>query len=289
MNSEKELKNADLKQAHTRQTFFIILSLLLIGFLFTGLWAYKKLRINKNALSQKNTELDNLNQIKNRLFSIIAHDVKGLAIPFQRASRILNHHIQKQNFDKTLEVAKQLETNAESLSNLLDNLLQWSLEQMNGYTPKPEMLMLKKEMAQIMETYAGHANYKNTILSESISEDLSVETDKGAFHVIFRNLIANAIKYTENGTVNIHAEKEKENIICTIKDSGNGISANIIEKLFTIESDKIKNGTAGEKGSGLGLVLVKKFLDLNGGTIKVNSVEGEGTNFIISFPYKIAS
>ncbi len=289
LNKEKQLKDADLKQANTRQIFFIIISTLLAGFLFTGLWAYKKLRTNKNVLTQKNTELDNLNQVKNRLFSIIAHDVKGLAIPFQRASRILNHHIQKQNFDKTLEVAKQLETNAESLSNLLDNLLQWSLEQMNGYTPKPEMLMLKNEMAQIMETYAGHANYKNTILSENIPDTLSLETDKGAFHVIFRNLIANAITYTENGTIKINAEKEKGNIICTIKDSGNGMSANIMEKLFTIESDKIKNGTAGEKGSGLGLVLVKKFLDLNGGTIKVNSVVGKGTNFIISFPYKAAS
>jgi signal transduction histidine kinase len=286
LSKEKQLKEADLKQANTRQKFFLVTSILMAAFIFTGLWAYQKLRKNKNTLDAKNMELDNLNQVKNRLFSIIAHDVKGLAIPFQRASRILNHHIQKQNFEKTVEVAKQLETNAESLSNLLDNLLQWSLEQMNGYTPKPELLSLKKEIGLIIESYEGHAQYKNTALLQDIPDDLSVETDKGAFHVVFRNLVANAIKYTENGSINIKAQQEDKNIICHVKDTGMGINARIIDKLFGIEADKIKNGTAGEKGSGLGLVLVKKFLEINGGSVKVNSIEGKGTDFTISFPLK---
>jgi signal transduction histidine kinase len=285
LNKEKQLKDADLKQSKTRQNFFLITSLLLASFIFAGVWAYRKLQSNKNQLALKNTELDNLNQVKNRLFSIIAHDVKGLSIPFQRASRILNHHIQKQNFEKTLEVAKQLEINAESLSNLLDNLLQWSLEQMNGYTPKPELLSLKNEIAQIMESYEGHAHYKNTQLLQDIPESLLIETDKGAFHVIFRNLVANAIKYTENGSVQIKATKESNSIVCHVKDTGTGIDASMLDRLFTIESNKIKNGTAGEKGSGLGLVLVKKFLELNGGSIKVNSTEGSGTDFVISFPF----
>jgi signal transduction histidine kinase len=289
LNKEKQLKNADLKQAKTRQNFFLITSLLLVTFVFAGIWAYRKLQANKNQLSKTNAELDNLNQVKNRLFSIIAHDVKGLAIPFQRASRILNHHIKKQNFEKTLEVAKQLETNAESLSNLLDNLLQWSMEQMNGYTPRPELLSLKNEITQIIESYEGHANFKNTELLQDIPENLSIETDKGAFHVIFRNLLANAIKYTENGSIKIGAAQENNSIVCHVKDTGTGINAGMVDKLFNIESDKIKNGTAGEKGSGLGLVLVKKFLELNGGSIKVNSAEGTGTDFIISFPLKNAA
>jgi signal transduction histidine kinase len=289
LNKEKLLKDATLKQTKTRQNFFLITSILLTAFVFAGIWAYRKLRSNKNQLAIKNTELDNLNEVKNRLFSIIAHDVKGLAIPFQRASRILNHHIQKQNFEKTLEVARQLETNAESLSNLLDNLLQWSLEQMNGYTPRPELLSLKNEIAQIMESYEGHANYKNTQLLQDIPETLSIETDKGAFHVIFRNLLANAIKYTENGSVQIRATQENNTVVCHVKDTGTGIDASMVDKLFNIESDKIKNGTAGEKGSGLGLVLVKKFLELNGGSIKVNSTKGSGTDFIISFPFNAAA
>jgi signal transduction histidine kinase len=289
LNKEKLLKDAALKQTKTRQNFFLVTSLLLAAFVFAGIWAYRKLRSNKNQLAIKNTELDNLNQVKNRLFSIIAHDVKGLAIPFQRASRILNHHIQKQNFEKTLEVAKQLETNAESLSSLLDNLLQWSLEQMNGYTPRPELLSLKNEIAQIIESYEGHAHYKNTQLLQDIPETLSIETDKGAFHVIFRNLVANAIKYTENGSIQIRAARENNTIVCHVKDTGTGIDANMVDKLFSIESDKIKNGTAGEKGSGLGLVLVKKFLELNGGSIRVNSTEGNGTDFIISFPFNAAA
>jgi signal transduction histidine kinase len=289
LNKEKLLKDAALKQTKTRQNFFLVTSLLLAAFVFAGIWAYRKLRSNKNQLAIKNTELDNLNQVKNRLFSIIAHDVKGLAIPFQRASRILNHHIQKQNFEKTLEVAKQLETNAESLSSLLDNLLQWSLEQMNGYTPRPELLSLKNEIAQIIESYEGHAHYKNTQLLQDIPETLSIETDKGAFHVIFRNLVANAIKYTENGSIQIRAAQENNTIVCHVKDTGTGIDANMVDKLFSIESDKIKNGTAGEKGSGLGLVLVKKFLELNGGSIRVNSTEGNGTDFIISFPFNVAA
>jgi signal transduction histidine kinase len=286
LNKEKLLKEADLKQANTRQKFFLVTSILMTAFIFTGIWAYQKLRKNKNTLDAKNMELDNLNQVKNRLFSIIAHDVKGLAIPFQRASRILNHHIQKQNFEKTVEVAKQLENNAERLSSLLDNLLQWSLEQMNGYTPKPELLSLKKEIGLIIESYEGHAQYKNTSLLQDIPDDLSIETDKGAFHVVFRNLVANAIKYTENGSINISANQNSKTIICHVKDTGTGIQPSIIDKLFNIEADKIKNGTAGEKGSGLGLVLVKKFLEINGGTIKVNSTEGLGTDFVISFPLK---
>ncbi len=288
LSKDKLVKDAALKQANTKQSFFLVTSLILAAFMAAGFWAYRKLRNSKNLMDAKNAELDNLNQVKNRLFSIIAHDVKGLSIPFQRAARVLNHHIQKQNFEKTIEVAQQLETNAESLSNLLDNLLQWSLEQMNGYLPKPEMLSLKNEINSIIESYAGHAQFKKIEISQNIPEDLSVETDKGAFHVIFRNLVANAIKYTENGSIQINASKDNKNIICHVKDSGTGIDASVVSKLFGIDSAKIKNGTAGEKGSGLGLVLVKKFVDMNGGTINVNSIAGAGTDFVISFPLRVA-
>jgi signal transduction histidine kinase len=288
LNKDKLLKDAALIQANTKQNFFLVTSLFLAAFIATGFWAYRKLHASRNLVAAKNMELDNLNQVKNRLFSIIAHDVKGLSIPFQRASRVLNHHIQKQNFEKTLEVAKQLETNAENLSNLLDNLLQWSLEQMNGYLPKPEMLSLKNEINSIIESYAGHAQFKKIEISQEIPDDLSIETDKGAFHVIFRNLVANAIKYTENGSIQIKAAQENKNIVCHVKDSGTGIDASVVSKLFGIDSEKIKNGTAGEKGSGLGLVLVKKFLEMNGGTIKVNTQAGSGTDFVISFPLRVA-
>lgn len=289
LSAEKKLNEALLAKTRTTQLYTLLFCGLLLSAIVGGIFFYRKLRRQKALLTAQNQELAQLNQVKNRLFSIIAHDLKGLSIPFQRAARILNFHINKKNYEKTIEVAQQLETNSQNLSQLLDNLLQWSLEQMNGYVPRPELLSLKKELEEIMNMYGEHAVFKNIKFVEHIPPNINIETDKGALHVIFRNLIGNAIKYTHDGEIKIYAKEDGEKIICSVSDAGTGISPEIMEKLFSIENEKIKSGTAGEKGSGLGLVLVKKLVEMNNGNIEINSEQGKGTTVFISLPLKTAS
>ncbi|RKM96356.1 sensor histidine kinase, partial [Aquimarina sp. BL5] len=223
-------------------------------------------------------------QVKNRLFSIIAHDLRGMIIPFQRSGKILKYHINKGNHEKTIELSQALEQNSESLSNMLDNLLNWSLGQMNGYKMNLQTMSISEELNDIVLGYEQQAAYKKTKIDLKYEEDLWVNLDKGAFHVIFRNLIGNALKYTEGGNIRIEFTSEDDMFLCSITDTGVGMSQDQLEHLFSLEEKKSTIGTQGEKGTGLGLNLVYRFIKMHKGTIQVSSEKRIGTRFDLKFP-----
>ncbi|WP_299902357.1 tetratricopeptide repeat-containing sensor histidine kinase [uncultured Aquimarina sp.] len=277
LNKQKEEQERIAQQAKNQQYLYLIITAFLLLFLGIGTWTYRKLR-------KQQKKLVSTNQIKNRLFSIIAHDLRGMIIPFQRSGKILKYHIQKENYDKTIELSQALEQNSERLSNMLDNLLNWSLEQMNGYKINPEKIIVGKELKDIISGYKQQASYKNTKLELKYKNELSIDFDKGAFHVIFRNLINNALKYTENGSIRIEFTTKGNVFVCSVVDTGIGMSSDQLTHLFALEERKSTIGTQGEKGTGLGLNLVYGFIKMHKGTITVSSEKRIGTRFDLSVP-----
>ncbi|WP_298541170.1 ATP-binding protein [uncultured Aquimarina sp.] len=277
LNKQKEEQQQIAKQAKAQQNLYLLATGFLLFLLGTGAWAFRKLR-------KQQRELVSINQVKNRLFSIIAHDLRGMIIPFQRSGKILKYHIDKGNHEKTIELSQELEQNSESLSNMLDNLLNWSLEQMSGYKINLQSMSISEELNEIISGYEQQAAYKKTKIVLKYEDDLWVNLDKGAFHVIFRNLIGNALKYTEEGNIRIEFTSEDDMFLCSITDTGVGMSQDQLKNLFTLEEKKTTIGTQGEKGTGLGLNLVYRFIKMHKGTIQVSSEKRIGTRFDLNIP-----
>ncbi|WP_299248391.1 tetratricopeptide repeat-containing sensor histidine kinase [uncultured Aquimarina sp.] len=281
LNQEKEEQQQITKQAKAQQNLYLLLAIFLLFLLGIGAWAFRKLR-------KQQKELVSINHVKNRLFSIIAHDLRGMIIPFQRSGKILKYYIDKGNHEKTIELSQALEQNSESLSNMLDNLLNWSLEQMDGYKMNPEKISVSEQLNEIISVYEQQASYKKTKIVLKYEDDFLINVDKGAFHVIFRNLIGNALKYTEGGNIRIEFTRENNNFLCSVIDTGVGMSQDQLENLFTLEEKKSTIGTQGEKGTGLGLNLVYRFIKMQKGTIKVSSEKRIGTRFDVNIPVTIS-
>ncbi|WP_299440406.1 ATP-binding protein [uncultured Aquimarina sp.] len=277
LSKENEQQQQIAKEAKAQQNLYLLAAGFLLFLLVAGAWAFRKLR-------KQQKELTSTNQVKNRLFSIIAHDLRGMIIPFQRSGKILKYHIDKGNHEKTIELSQALEKNSESLSNMLDNLLNWSLEQMDGYKMNPETISVGVQLGEIISGYEQQASYKKTKIDLKFKEDLNIKFDKGAFHVIFRNLIGNALKYTEGGNIRIEFTSENDMFLCSVTDTGIGMSVDQLQNIFTLEEKKSTIGTQGEKGTGLGLNLVYRFIKMHKGTINVSSEKRIGTRFDLSFP-----
>lgn len=276
---EKEIQKQIVTQAKSFQNLYLFAVIFLLCLLGLSVWAFYRLR-------KERKELSLVNQVKNRLFSIIAHDLRGMIIPFQRLGKIMNYHIGKEDYSRTQEISQELEKNSEQLSKTLDNLLDWSLEQMNGYKINPEQLLLGKQLKEIIDSFDQQAIYKNIQVDLKYEKDVFIQFDKGAFHVIFRNLLGNALKYTENANITIEFHKQENRLECAVIDEGIGMSEKQLKEVFTIENTSSTVGTQGEKGTGLGLNLVCRFVKMHGGMIKASSEKMKGTRFDLSFPIK---
>ncbi|MBW1298341.1 ATP-binding protein, partial [Aquimarina litoralis] len=258
LNQQKEEQEQIAQQAKYQQNLYLVIAVFLLFLLGIGAWAFRKLK-------KQQKELASTNQIKNHLFSIIAHDLRGMIIPFQRSGKILKYHIEKGHHDKTIELSHALEQNSESLSDMLDNLLDWSLEQMDGYAINLQRIIVGQELQEIVSAYEQQAAYKKTKIELKYANELSIDFDKGAFHVIFRNLIGNALKYTEEGNILIEFKRENNSFLCSVTDTGVGIDKEQLEQLFVLDEKKSTTGTHGEKGTGLGLHLVHRFIKMHKG------------------------
>ena len=286
LNEENAVKEKQIAQSKFNQKILLFSIIGITLFLVFGLFTYSKIRKQKRELANTNKDLSELNAIKNRLFSIISHDLRGMIIPFQRAGKVIKHYADKGDIDKTIALSQELQNNSQKLSNTLDNLLNWSLQQMKNYNYNEEEISVKKELSEIIENYSYHAKIKKTKLILDIKQDEKIVFDKGAFHVIFRNLIGNAIKFTENGSIKLTGSRNLETLNFSLVDSGTGMSETELKKLFSFTDKNTSSGTQGEKGTGIGLKLVHKFIEIHNGTINVSSEKKIGTKFDLSFPVK---
>ncbi len=247
--------------------------------------------LNKQAqnLKKTNTQLEHLNTTKNKFFSIIAHDLKN---PFQAIfgfSELLMRNYEDFDDTQQMELLTMIKSSSESAFNLLENLLQWARTQTDRIKYNPANINLAELIQQNIELSQASAENKQISLISEIEGDSGVYADKNMINLVIRNLLSNAVKFTnEEGTITIRCyEKNKNEIAVSITDTGIGVSKENIKKLFRIDEYFSTSGTAGESGTGLGLIICKEFVEKNKGSISIESELEIGTTFTFTLPRKV--
>jgi len=261
--------------------------------------AEKKLLIRLQEMEEVNTSLELLvEQRTNKLVEIVSTNAKFLSIiahdlrsPFSSIIGILELlKMSLKEFDKN-EIEKYVEIVYNSANNtltLLDNLLIWAVSQNKEKNFKPIKINLYELLREEIESLKTIASQKQITLRHSVKPDLNVTADIQMVKTILRNLISNAIKYTNvNGEIIIDANEVKQYVEIAIKDNGVGISSEDQRKLFKIDAFHSTPGTQDEKGTGLGLLLCKEFVELHGGNIRIESEAGKGSRFLFTLPHYI--
>lgn len=235
----------------------------------------------------KNQELEELNHTKDKLFSIIGHDLGNQFNIILGFLDVLVSDFKRLNQEKVEVHLNNINNSSKQAYNLLENLLTWARMQTNliQYLPKDFDVLSKIQDSIVF--FEGACAKKNITIGVAESEGIIVSADLNMFSTVFRNLVSNAIKFTnENGTISISLEKLKDFCKIVIEDDGIGISKEEMARIFKIGSKHKTLGTQGEKGTGLGLVLCKEFVEKQGGTLNVESQPGKGSKFSFTLPLK---
>lgn len=237
---------------------------------------------------QQRKELQELNATKDKFFSIIAHDLKGPLGGFMRLTEIMTDDSLSLTSDEKRELTLDLSHSASNIFSLLENLLEWSLMQ-RGHTPfNPKILGLKETVNDCLKVIVESARKKSIGISVEIPDKFDIIADINMFQTVIRNLVSNAIKFTPTGgTVTISANSDENNTaVIKVKDTGIGMNSQMLGNLFRIDAHNSRPGTEGELSSGLGLLLCKEFVEKQGGRIRVESEEDNGSvfSFTLSTP-----
>jgi PAS domain S-box-containing protein len=242
-------------------------------------------KIIENALKESEEKLKELNSTKDKFFSIIAHDLRNPLGSFKGMTEMLSESYNEFDEEERLSFLQTMKVSADNIFKLLENLLEWSRSQRGTIKLEREDLDLRLLINNNIELSKHSADNKKIILFNNISQSIIVNADANLINTIIRNLISNAIKFTqENGKIVISARSDDAATIVSVRDSGIGMSSDTINKLFKIEQNITTLGTSSEKGTGLGLILSKEFIEKHGGEIWVESEVGKGSTFSFSIP-----
>jgi len=259
----------------------------IVNGIITGyLWQYRDITERKQTekkLKEQTKRLHELNTTKDKFFTIIAHDLKGPFSAIQGLTDILASSYNVLSEEERLNCIQLLGTSSTSTYKLLENLLEWARLQRGLIEIKKEKLNLKKLIDESTEPYSHNAAQKEITISKNVPTDLSIMADDNSIKTIIRNLFNNAIKYTpDKGLVEIDALRSGNVIEVSIKDSGIGMTPDVISKLFRIEESQSRLGTNNENGTGIGLILCNDLIIKNGGQIWVESEAEKGSTFRFS-------
>ncbi len=285
--------------------------LLLLAFIFYGLYLIKNenilyhqnILVKNKALEEKNgqiskqaqvlqsntvtlrkqaEELAELNSIKNKVFSVISHDLKAPMYALRNLFREV--HQDNMPAEDLKKLVPGVLNDINFTTSLMENLLQWSKSQMKAGNPLPEKISIKNAINEVTQLLHLQAKPKNVTLHVDSKEEATGRIDKETLHLVLRNLISNAIKFSpENETVSIGITRHDSFIEVYVKDQGIGISSSDLKKISRNDFFTTK-GTANESGTGLGLMLCKEFLAKNGGQLYIESKEGVGSTFSFTIP-----
>lgn len=238
------------------------------------------IQLQSNKLEESNQELSVLNTTKDRLFSIIAHDLRNPFNAVSGFSELLLRDYKKMPPEKIEKFLHLINKSSVNGSILLENLLQWSRAKTGKITFNPERLNLGSLSAEVVSFQEIEAQRKNISIINTIENGIAVSADENMLKTVLRNLLSNAVKFTgENGKVTLQSSQKESHVEISISDTGIGISPQNIILLFNAETNISTKGTASESGTGLGLILCKEFVERNGGEIRVESEVGKGSTF----------
>ncbi len=236
-------------------------------------------------LKHAREKLLEVNKTKDKLFSIISHDLRGTAFANKFLLQQIINKYSKFSSGEVLNNLVILHTASESFYEFLETLLLWAKSQWGVIVFNPEKLNLKSVIEKKINQCSTSAKNKNIEFKRTVADKCYVIADEMMLSTVIINLLSNAVKFSNNnGIIEVDAKKKGRFIEVSIKDSGKGISKDDLSKLFSIEADFSFAGTNNEEGSGLGLVLCFEFVQRNGGLIKVISEEGKGSTFKFTVP-----
>ncbi len=260
-----------------RKYLMVIMTLMLVLISFI-IW---RLRVNRKL----NNKLKLVNQSKDKLFSVISHDLKTPFNSLLGFSEILIENIKDSNYEDAGKYAKIINSSSKESLNLLTNLLNWSRSQTGRIEFKPEQIKLETIFIDLSAFFKNEAErYKiNLVFKDEINAIVNV--DPNILRVILTNLISNALKYTQKGgLINVGAIKQKSQIIINVQDNGIGMSAEVVRNFSNNKNTVSTEGLNKEKGTGLGLIICKDLIEIHRGKISVKSELGKGSVFQIELP-----
>ncbi len=270
-NKPEEYSNEDVSQ---------------LSLLMDAVWNVVQRKEAENKLFLRNQQLSEIIRQKDKLLSIIAHDVRNPFTTLMGLSDLLDRKIETQPMEKNKRMVKILRESILDILNLFENLLEWAQIQTKDAILSIKPVPIASILQTAVSTYGKFAGLKGIDISMNAPENTSVIADDRALDMILRNLISNAVKFTHpGGTIALQAELYEEKYVrIKVSDSGIGIPEEIQKTLFSFTGDSPRSGTSGERGSGIGLALCYDFILLMKGKIYVNSVAGKGTCFEILLP-----
>ncbi len=234
---------------------------------------------------ENEAELQRLNDAKDKFFSIIAHDLRGPIGSQMTYIELINQEFSGFTLEDFKETFKNLGSTNKKIYALLENLLSWSRLQLGVIEPEFQEVRLSKIYENVLPVAQQQAIAKNITIHLSNNEDSLIKVDPSMIEVVIRNLLNNAIKFSNpGGDIHIIIDSTSNSTQFSIKDEGIGIPAEVQAGLFDLASKFRQDGTAGEASSGLGLLLVKEFTHTNGGKVWFESIEDQGSTFFLEFP-----
>jgi signal transduction histidine kinase len=239
-------------------------------------------RLNEDMKAQ-NQKLQSLHQVNNQIFSIISHDLRSPLGSIKGFLRLMQ--ITELSAQETKYFLNELEGGTNNTLQMLDTLLQWARNQMNGIQPQFKHILLNKLILQVVESVQNQATLKGVNLSVEIKNEIKIVADEEMLKLVIRNLLTNAIKFTKaGGFVSVAVWQDQHNNYIAVKDTGIGLTEEQKNKLFNPEKAFSLRGTSNEKGTGLGLIICKEFIEKHKGTIQVESELNKGSTFSVALP-----
>ncbi len=237
-------------------------------------------------LNKTNKELLAINSLKDKLFTVISHDLRQPVLSFEVLLETIRSYKDKLTREKFEVLTTAIQSQLTEVKDLMDNLLNWAMVQMQYHELNKQDFDLKNSLKRNLELYREQANEKRIKLSlhENKGNEY-VNGDENMYDVVLRNLLSNAVKFTDkNGKIDCSIDHTKSYIVVSIKDNGRGIPKETKEKLFKNMEMITTRGTAKEKGIGIGLKLCKEFVEMQGGKLSLESEVGEGSIFSFTVP-----
>ncbi len=226
------------------------------------------------------------NATKDKFFSIISHDLRSPFASIMGLAELMTDNFSELSADELHEFAFSIQKTTQSTYHLLENLLEWSRLQQGVIPFNPQLINVKEEFKNCDDSTVEMARKKSITIDMDIPDGVQVFADRNMLRSVMRNLVTNAIKFTEqNGSVSVNVQTGDENMVqFSVQDTGIGMDVERIKKLFRIDTNVSRPGTNGETSAGLGLILCKEFVEKQGGKIWVESEEGKGSTFYFTIP-----
>ena len=294
LQAESKAKQLEIEKEKGAKEFQQYINYLVVaGLLAVIIFAYFIFKSRRKAIKAKQIislqaeQLTEANNSKDKLFAILGHDLRSPVASLEGFLNLMQMGvISTDEFQTHLPV---FYSNVKNVQNTLDNLLQWSISQMNGINTQPVQVNTQQIIGENINLFTAVAKAKNITFVANVPGGVFVWADENHFRLLLRNLINNAIKFTpEGGQIKVATQQRLTSLEISITDNGVGMTGEQTAKLFQKNQNMTTQGTSGEKGTGLGLQLCQEIVAKNDGAIWANSTKGEGSTFTFSLPMATA-